>query len=350
MPGRTVTTKKRRARQRGGSSAIGLLAKGDRDVNVFSAVGGATQCSPARYDNALMTGTCLTAPEVLEVAAELGIATGLASVGAAGKGNSQKSKGVKGARFDPAALMSRLHERLGTRPGEEDEWIKAPEVARRPKLRERLSAAFRPEAPEEWEDNPSFWLSNLDIEAVMGQYEDHLGPTQGFRFLGVVPRDFASPPKRGPERKCVSDVMCQLSVREELAKGSSQLGTVFNLDKHTGNGSHWTSAYIGLDPARPHRFGFWYYDSVGRKIPAEMKAFAERLKSEVVQMLGPAAGEAFVIDHNPVRKQFLYSECGIYAMFFIVACVQTDLPFEQICSDVMKHDRDMHKLRSVFFR
>jgi hypothetical protein len=51
-----------------------------------------------------------------------------------------------------------------------------------------------------------------------------------------------------------------------------------------------------------------------------------------------------------VRKQFLDTECGIYAMFFVVACVQTELPFERLCRDVIRHDRDMQGLRSVFFR
>lgn len=300
----------------------------------------ATHCSPARYENALKTGTCLTAPEVHEVASQLGISTGLASVGALSSG------------FDPAALISRLHDRLGTRPGEEEKWISAPEVARQPRLSQRLSAAFRPESPQEWVRNPNFWLSNLDIEAVMRQYEEHLGPTKGFRFLGVFPRDFASPPDRGRQGTCVSNVICQLHVTDLLAEGRQHLGCIFNLDKHTGTGSHWTSVYVGLNPLQPHRFGFLYYDSVGRRMPAETKAFADRLEREVTDAMGPEAGKAFAAGtkHNTVRKQFLDTECGIYAMFFIVACVQTDLPFEQICRDVMRHDRDMHKLRSVFFR
>ena len=175
----------------------------------------------------------------------------------------------------------------------------------------------------------------------MRQYQDHLGKSQGFRFVGVFPRDFAAI----EGRSCVSEAMCRLNVASLRADGIGQIGIVFNLDDHTGRGSHWTSMYACIDPdARPHdRFGAFYYDSTGARPPPEMRAFMKRLGDEV-------GDPRFAVTHNTVRKQFGNTECGIYSMLFVVACLQTDIPFRSLCRDVMKRDSQMHGLRSVLFR
>jgi Ulp1 family protease len=101
--------------------------------------------------------------------------------------------------------------------------------------------------------------------------------------------------------------------------------------------------------ARPHRFGFFYYDSVGRQPPKEIREFSDKL-SEEARSVFPNSKIPFRVAHNTIRKQFQDSECGIYSMFFVVAAVQTEIPFEQICKDVIKRDGTMHTLRRVFFR
>ena len=122
---------------------------------------------------------------------------------------------------------------------------------------------------------------------------------------------------------------------------------MLNLDTHRGPGTHWTSCYVGLDPVnKPHRYGFFYYDSVGRQPPKEIREFSKKLEEEARTMFEIP----FRIAHNTVRKQFLDSECGIYSMFWLVAMVQTDISFEEICKDVIKRDKAMHGLRRVFFR
>jgi hypothetical protein len=123
---------------------------------------------------------------------------------------------------------------------------------------------------------------------------------------------------------------------------------VFNMDKHTGRGSHWTACYVGLDPARPHRFGAFYYDSVGIQPPLEIRAFVRRIAAEAGAAFGGVP--PFVTAHNTVRKQFRDTECGVYAMLFLVACVEIEMPFEDICTHLIKRDGDMHALRSIFFR
>lgn len=294
-----------------------------------------TGCAPSRYgrpnETLRQTGTCLTPTEVEKVALAVGV-----------------TKKHRQDRFDAADLVKRVHAALGTHEGEEARWTEADVIKRDRALSTELESAFRPTHPDSWLKDPRFWLSNLDIDAVMRQYE---ASVPDFRFVGVFPRDFSAPDDVSTGR-CVSEPMCQLHVATELARGKRQIGFVINLDDHTERGSHWTACYIGLDPVhRPHRFGLFYYDSIGRAPPAEIKALAERIKSEVdAAGLGKNEAVEFVVRHNRVRKQFLGSECGIYSMFFLVACVHMDVTFDQLCRDVMKRDNSMHRLRNVFFR
>lgn len=298
-----------------------------------------TGCAPSRYgrpnETLRQTGTCLTPTEVEKVADAVGV-------------RATTTKNHRRGRFDAADLVKRVHAALGTKEGEEARWTEADVVKRDRALSSELESAFRPTHPDSWLKDPRFWLSNLDIDAVMRQYE---ASVPDFRFVGVFPRDFSAPDDVSTGR-CVSEPMCQLHVATELARGKRQIGFVINLDDHTERGSHWTACYIGLDPVhRPHRFGLFYYDSIGRGPPAEIKALAERIKSEVHAVgLGKNEAVEFVVRHNRVRKQFLGSECGIYSMFFLVACVHMDVTFDQLCRDVMKRDNSMHRLRNVFFR
>lgn len=285
-----------------------------------------SHCSPSHFPTFAKTGSCLTDGEVRRVAAALGIEA------APGGG-------------DTSAL---IHRRLGTRPGEEHTWVALTGLT-------DLLGAFRPEHPAEWLRQPRFWLSNFDIRDVMQQYEDHMRDSHGFRFIGVFPRDFASRPggargAGGPAdaHTCVSQQMCALTVPDLVREGVRQFGIIFNLDKHTQSGSHWTACYCGLDPRAPNRYGIWYYDSVGNSTPREMMTFMKRIQREATKLHGVA--QPFALDTNRVRKQFKGTECGVYAMFFIITCVQTRLPFLQICRRVMQPDDVMFGMRSVFFR
>ena len=294
-----------------------------------------THCSPARYGSKATTldatGTCLTKDEIVEAAqATIGL--------------------MDGGRFDARTLVKRVHEALGTALGEEGKWAEAPQIARST-LGRKIEKAYRPEHPLEWVKDSHYWLSNFDIDAVMRQYQE---ASPSFRFVGVFPRDFSAPlgatTKGKASKVCVAEALCNLSIAEEKSKGYDEAGFVLNLDTHRGPGTHWTGCYIGMDPVnKPHRFGFFYYDSVGRQPPKEIREFSSRLAKEASAVF-LRAKVPFRVAHNTVRKQFEDSECGIYSMFFIVSMVQTDLTFDEICRDVIKRDGAMHGLRRVFFR
>jgi hypothetical protein len=277
-----------------------------------------THCAPARYKDALKTGTCLRLDEAQAVA---------------------KTLGVLGGWFGPApsvtTLVQRLRAHLGSR---EHTWdaILPPHV---------VHAAFRPARPVGWKTNPRMWLDSNDIARVMRQYAVW---APGFRFVGVVPRDFAAP--RPFSTGCVTPSMCALHVADVLRRGITQLGVVFNLDKHTDRGSHWTACYVGLDPKRPARYGFWYYDSLGSAPPPEMLALARRLQAEAAAAPQLRGRPPLPIRHNSHRRQRKNTECGLYAMCFIIVCLLSDAPFDAICTEIMRDDDVMHHLRNICFR
>lgn len=287
-----------------------------------------THCSPTHYANHPKRGTCLSDLDVHAVA-----------------------QAILPARARPVTavgMLLALHATLGTRPGDEEAWLEHARIRADVGLRARLESAFRPAHPSAWLRDPHAWLSNLDIQAVMQQYEALLMKTHGFRFMGVVPRDFEAR-SAGASSACVSDAICRTHVADLWRQGVRKFGIVFNLDKHTEQGSHWTSMFVGIDPSETlgDRYGAFYYDSLGRPPPAEMRRFAARMRRECNQL---GAGRAFRVQHNSVRKQYANTECGIYSMFFIVACVQSGRSIADICKRLVRGDKEMHRLRAVMFR
>ena len=128
---------------------------------------------------------------------------------------------------------------------------------------------FRPEIPEEWNGDLSEWLSTLDIQAVMDQYE--LKYTD-FRFIGPVPIDFD---EEIIEDMCVSDELCKINLSKLYKKGIRKIGVVFNLDPHYRGGSHWVCMFLDMSTG-----GIYYFDSVGMKPPEEIKKLMDKLKNQ----------------------------------------------------------------------
>jgi hypothetical protein len=280
------------------------------------------------------------------------------------------------------AVLAELHAKLGTRPGQEGMWPGLlRERANAKGLAERLEVAFRPEHPRAWLPNPRMWLSNFDIANVLDQYRVSHGPL--FAFLGVFPVDFAQPiaaprlqrngakggvggfldrlfPARAnapKEPDCVSPRICRTTLAELRHAGHREFGAVFNLDRHDQGGTHWVSMYGGLDPRDRARYGLYYCDSTGKPPPEEIAAFMRRLALEeraASRARGADGklhkGPRFMVRHNRLQRQFENTECGVYSMAFIVACLTTRHSYANIVRELMAEDPKMFQLRSVFFR
>lgn len=277
----------------------------------------ASYCAPARYERFLRSGTCLEDAELSRLASAYSRAHPDDAI-------------PKGA--DKHAELAR---RLGSR---EYDWLAQKWSAGHAR---ELQGAFRPAMPRTWLANERQWLSTDDIEAVMQQYEARY---PDFKFLGVFPIDFDVRTFFG---RCISEEMCRLSVHRLAAGRRSQFGAVVNLDRHDQEGSHWVAVYGNAD-ARNRNYGVHYYDSVGRTPPPEMARFMQRVAAQVAQHSGRAV-EGVPVSHNSHQHQFKNTECGIFAMFFLVCCMSGKLDVRDVWR-VMGDDDVIHRLRRVFFR
>lgn len=125
---------------------------------------------------------------------------------------------------------------------------------------------FKPQKPKDWIKNPRAWLSTLDINNVLLQYEFKY---KNFEFIGPVPIDFDN--KLLGE--CISNELCKLNLDQLLQKGKDKIGVVFNLDAHNQAGSHWVSLFVDLLEG-----GIYYFDSVGNEPVFQIKKLMNRIR------------------------------------------------------------------------
>lgn len=200
-----------------------------------------------------------------------------------------------------------------------------------------LGDAFAPHSPDEWRKNPNEWLSSVDIEKVMWQYEKKY---KCFEFLGPSPIDFDTR-RRGGSGTCIWDELCHFRLSEMLARGKTKIGIIFNLDPHYKGGSHWVSMFISI----PKRTIF-YFDSAGDAIPPQIAAFAERVTEQGLQ-LSPRIHFRFDQNH-PTEHQYGNTECGVYSLFFIVHMLEDKITGHYMKTHVLR-DKYMQKFRGIYF-
>lgn len=101
-----------------------------------------------------------------------------------------------------------------------------------------------PEHPDDWKKNPNEWLSNVDIDLVMEQYEKTYPE---FLFLGPTSINFDERDSDGGSG-CVGNEICHLTLAKLMAMKplKRKVGMVFNLSRNDQPGSHWVSLYLHL--------------------------------------------------------------------------------------------------------
>jgi hypothetical protein len=202
-------------------------------------------------------------------------------------------------------------------------------------LDEDFKDSFAPESPYEWKKNPNEWLSSVDIIKVMKQYEKAY---KCFDFIGPSPIDFD---KKKIYGECVWEELCNFNLEDQIKKGKTKIGIIFNTDPHDKPGEHWISMFINIKKGK-----IFFFDSVGRKAPHEIMKFVEKIQSQGKQ-LKPKIN--FVYDENhPVEHQYGNTECGIYSIFFIVHMLEDKLTDHYLKTHVLK-DKYMEKFRKIYF-
>ena len=203
------------------------------------------------------------------------------------------------------------------------------------KLEQELLDAFAPESPKQWKKNPNEWLSSLDIIKVMNQYEKKY---KCFDFLGPSPIDYDTHKLYG---ECVWEELCHFNLANQINKGHTKIGIIFNLDPPYKGGSHWVSLFININDKT-----IFFFDSAGEQIPSQIEKFVNTVIQQGKSLSEPIY---FKFDQNyPVEHQYGNTECGIYSIFFVTHMLEDKITGHYLKTHIIK-DKYMENFRKVYY-
>ena len=195
-----------------------------------------------------------------------------------------------------------------------------------------LESMFRPKMPRSWKKNKYEWLSSIDIESVMNQYEEKYSD---FKFIGPVPIDFDYQYEFG---KCIVNELCNIKIKNLNKNNISKVGIIFNLDPHNKPGSHWVAMYMDLN-----KKVVYFFDSYGSSPPSEVQILVERLQEQAEEL-----GFELKYDYSKIRHQYENSECGVYSIYFIIQLLEGKKTFESMQKTRIP-DKVVNDKRNYFF-
>lgn len=291
-------------------------------------------CSPSAQPNMKKYGSCMP-PKYMRKIGEL-----------YNKHKEQEGKASalipKDVLKTPTVLKLELDKRFQCK--NEKCWLEQNVVRQKFDLVKKLEHMYRPKMPESWKSNSHEWLSDYDIREVMKQYEDQY---KVFGFLGVFPIDFKD------TGVCTKYSVCAFNLFDFLASGKRELGIVLNLDKHTGSGTHWVALFVSLNP-NSSKFGFCYYDSGGVAPPQHLLPFLKELKADARMYFKdtvPNFDKRFKTQYNTKKHQAKNTECGVFSMLFLIACLEhKNADYNKVCNMMKERwDDEAHKYRKSLF-
>lgn len=234
---------------------------------------------------------------------------------------------------EPKEIWNKLNEHMKHICNKESCWLKQKFTSG--KVDNDLKESFAPESPEEWKKNPNEWLSSMDIIKVMKQYEKAY---KCFEFIGPSPIDYDTKKLYG---ECVWDELCHFNLSDQIKKGKTKIGIIYNLDPHYKGGSHWVSLFINIKKKQ-----ILFFDSSGDAIPDQIMKFVNNI-IEQGHSLNPKIN--FIFDQNhPVEHQYGDTECGIYSIFFIVHMLEDKITQHYLKTHILK-DEYMQNFRKIYF-
>ena len=234
---------------------------------------------------------------------------------------------------NPKQIWETLKEYYASVCNKETCWVR--QMTKNTKMEQELLDAFAPESPKEWNKNPNEWLSSIDILKVMNQYEKKY---KCFDFIGPSPIDYDTHKLYG---ECVWEELCHFNLKEQIQKGHTKVGVIFNLDPHYKGGSHWVSLFINIKKKT-----IFYFDSAGETIPEQIKKFVD---SVIVQGHKLSTPINFKFDqNNPVEHQYGNTECGVYSIFFIIHMLEDKITGHYLKTHMLK-DEYMQQFRNIFY-
>lgn len=233
---------------------------------------------------------------------------------------------------DSRTIWSKLREYLNNSCTQESCWLRH-NIFKHIVDKSMLNV-FSPLRPGKWDKNPKEWLTGEDIEKVMKQYEKKY---KHFEFIGPTPIDYDTIESYGV---CVWEELCKFNLQSFLKRNIKEIGIIFNLDKHTGPGTHWVSMFIDI----PHK-KIYYYDSVGDAIPKQINKLVENIKNQQATI---NTDTNFKLLINKKEHQKRNSECGVYSLHFIISMLTRKISWESFQKTRFSDDY-INKYRDIYF-
>lgn len=228
---------------------------------------------------------------------------------------------------DPKQIWEALSNRLSSTCNTEACWLN--QSFAKFNLDENLkNYVFAPKSPKSWKKNPNEWLSSVDILDIMKHYERNF---KKFEFFGPSPIDFDA---HMMYDQCVWEEICKFDLNQQIARGKTKLGFIFNLDKHNQPGSHWVALFVSVKKRE-----IYYFDSYGDEAPPEILALVKRIQQQT--------GQKYEYKYNKTRHQYGNSECGMYSLYFLVHLIR-EKAFDKFNHEQIK-DKYVENLRKKYF-
>jgi hypothetical protein len=213
-------------------------------------------------------------------------------------------------------------------------WIR--QMTKGTKMEDELLESFSPQSPIEWKKNPNEWLSSIDIIEVMNQYEKTY---KCFDFMGPSPIDYDTHKLYG---ECVWEELCHFNLEEQIKKGKSKIGVIFNTDPHDKGGEHWISLFINIKKGE-----IFFFDSAGNKIPNQIMKFVNNVIEQGHSLQKNSINFKFNQNY-PVEHQYKNTECGVYSLFFIIHMLEDKITGHYLKTHVLK-DEYMEQFRKIYY-
>ena len=231
---------------------------------------------------------------------------------------------------EPVDIWKQLKENMGSLCDRESCWLKRKFMEGNID-KKLMNYTFAPSMPKKWLSNPTEWLSSLDIESVMKQYEQHY---KCFEFLGPSPIDYDTVKHYG---ECVWEELCKFSLKDCLMRNKNKIGVIFNTHPHNLSGEHWISLFINIKK----KF-IIYFDSNGRRAPKQIDKFINTVVEQ-----GKKLKIDFKIHKNTLEHQQSDSECGMYCLYFIIEMLK-DKSGDYFLKNKID-DSEVFKMRAKYF-
>ena len=173
------------------------------------------------------------------------------------------------------------------------------------------------------------WLSSLDIEDIMRQYEKKY---KDFIFFGPLPSDFD---------KIITELKGQ-ELKRLCTKGIKRIGIVLNTDPHNRPGQHWVAFFFDLTGPKA---SIEYYDPLGKP---PFKSINEYMKNLSIYLYMKMNKEAIrKINKEPHQRKD--GQCGVFSTAYIVKRLNGK-SFEDIMVDNIMTDGGRADCRDYYFR